>query len=333
VHIVQWETVEDEAQGLSDYVRFLVDARGYSDGQILVLTPRRVIGYGIRDRLRKAGVSVHSFYHEEALEEEEAQHSFALLSLLASPEDRVALRWWLGHDSSTFRCGPYRRLHEYCTRENRSPWGALSALDDGELQLEGMRNLVSSFHELRERLINLQAYTLEELTNELFPVNLEACSVLREAALLALPQVESVTDLLDSLKIIVTQPEMPEEGDFARVMSLYKSKGLTSNVVIVTDCIQGLIPFVDRDQPAAEQEAILREQRRLFYVALTRCTQILVLSSVVNMDRGFAWKIGASVRGGVGPVARTIASQFLDELGPTAPAAMTGRDWQAANYA
>jgi len=83
VHIVQWTSIDEEAQGLAGFVRTLVADRGYAPGEILILTPRRLLGYGIRDRLDDVDIPVHSFYHEEALEGEAAQRAFALLSLLA----------------------------------------------------------------------------------------------------------------------------------------------------------------------------------------------------------------------------------------------------------
>ena len=52
-----------------------------------------------------------------------------------------------------------------------------------------------------------------------------------------------------------------------------------------------------------------------------RCPRInIVVSSVTRMRRDFAWKIGARVAPGRGADAPTIASQFIDELGPSAPA-------------
>ena len=95
-------------------------------------------------------------------------------------------------------------------------------------------------------------------------------SSLRETALLALPKAETATDLFETLKTSVTQPEMPEEGDFVRIMSLHKSKGLTAKATIIAGCIQGSIPFQDFEQPASEQEAILREQRRFFLTRTRR---------------------------------------------------------------
>jgi superfamily I DNA/RNA helicase len=102
--------------------------------------------------------------------------------------------------------------------------------------------------------------------------------------------------------------------------------------VIVTGCSRGLVPFFNADETPEEQAATLCEQRRLFYVAITRCTESLVISSVSNMERKLAHKLGARLVFGQGATGRTVASQFLDELGPEAPAAVRGQDWAASGF-
>jgi DNA helicase II / ATP-dependent DNA helicase PcrA len=332
VHIVQWPSIDEEVAGLGDYVTWLIHQRNYAPGEILVLTPRRRIGYRIRDRIAAAGDPVHSFYHEEALQDDEAQCAFALLRLLTNNQDRVALRWWLGHGADTEKVGPYRRLREHCEATGQSPWQALTALAGGELQLPQTGTLVERFNELTEQLVELGNKEPNEIVDILLPDGSDATQILREAALLALPGCENTGELFRALRRTVTQPEMPEKGNFVRIMSLHKSKGLTSRAVIVAGCIRGLIPFEDRDETEQEQAAILLEQRRLFYVAITRCTEILILSSALRLQRNFAFAIGARVQGWWNP-AKTIASQFLAELGPAAPAARLGSEWREAEYA
>jgi DNA helicase-2/ATP-dependent DNA helicase PcrA len=107
-------------------------------------------------------------------------------------------------------------------------------------------------------------------------------------------------------------------------MSLHKSKGLTSRAVIVASCVEGLITFRKDSAAPAEQEAILREQRRLFYVAITRCTEILMISSFLGLPTKLAYKIGAATSGWGRQTRSTIASRFLSELGPAAPKAVKG---------
>ena len=275
---------------------------------------------------------MHSFYHEEALESDAAQRAFALLSLLVDREDRVALRWWLGEGSPSSRRNAYRRLREHCETVGSSPRAALEAMDDGSLVVPRVGELVNKYRELMTLLGGLDGRPLAQVLDALMPAGNADCSVLREAATLALPQLESVDDLFDRIKTHITQPEMPEEGEFVRVMSLHKSKGLTSKVVIVAGCTEGLIPFRDDDQSQAEQDAVLGEQRRLFYVAITRCTEILVLSSAARIERQLAWKIGARVQSGQSAMGNAIASQFLAELGPTMPVPRRGDEWAASGY-
>jgi superfamily I DNA/RNA helicase len=330
VHLIQWDDLEQEANGLAAYTQTLV-AQGVAPGEILVLTPRRQLGYAIRDQIRQREIPVHSFYHEEALEDERAQRAFALLSLLVNLDDRVALRWWLGHDSPSARKNAYSLLRAHCEENGISPREVLDQCIAGTLALNTA--LTESYRELQSILDGIRPLTLEQLIDKLFPAGDESFAVLREAALVDLLEFETANDLLECVRTNATQPAVPEEADYVRVMSLHKSKGLTSRVAIVSACIQGLIPFLDDTETLKQAAATLKEQRRLFYVAITRCTEKLVVSSAINMRRDLAWKIGAKVVSGRGQVAATIASQFLHELGPQALPAKRGVEWAQAGYA
>jgi superfamily I DNA/RNA helicase len=131
------------------------------------------------------------------------------------------------------------------------------------------------------------------------------------------------SNLREQLRISITQPELPTDVDYVRVMSLHKSKGLTADLVAVVGCIEGLIPTLSGGTPA-EQAASLEEQRRLFYVAITRTRRILILSSVTQLQKDLAYRMGAQVRGRSPVNAATIASRFLTELGPSRPATVLG---------
>jgi superfamily I DNA/RNA helicase len=330
---VQWNSVAEEAKGVADYVEYMVKQQGYKAGDIVILTPRRLLGYGIRDQVAAKAIMVHSFYHEEALEGDAAQKGFALLTLLADEEDRSALRWWLGHDSTSARREAYAKLRTYCMATGTAPRAALAGLADGSIVLPLTQPLVDSYKVLEAELVILRASSLLDIIDRLFPEGNDECDVLRDAALLALDHCETIDELADAVRTVATQPEMPEKGEFVRIMSLHKSKGLTSKVVIVTDCIQGLIPTENRKETPAEQAETLLEQRRLFYVALTRCTEHLVLSSVSQIDKKLAFKIGARVGGwGYSQTVPTISSQFFSELGPTAPSPIAGADWANHGY-
>ena len=64
VHVVQWHTSEDEATGLVQYIEFLLGQGIYGPSDVMVITPRRQLGYRMRDMIRGKGIPVHSFYHD-----------------------------------------------------------------------------------------------------------------------------------------------------------------------------------------------------------------------------------------------------------------------------
>jgi superfamily I DNA/RNA helicase len=329
VHIVQWSSLQEEADGLATYIQHLVINRHYSPADILVLSPRRLIGQGIRDALVSLNVPAHSFYHEEALLDDSAQVAFTLLTLLADKQDRVALRFWLGFGSPSWREGEYRVLRQYCEQSGSSPWDAMEAIDVGALQLNHTGQIRERFRLLKMKLGNLTGSVGPALVEQLFPDQQSWAKPLREAALLKINDTTDAGKLLDALRTSVTQPEMPEAGEFVRIMSLHKSKGLTSKITIAAGCMQGLIPGILRNVAIEEQRAHLQEQRRLFYVAITRAQEILVLSSAIRLELQVAHKIGARVQI---PTGRTFATGFIGELGPAAPGSQNGAIWRLGGF-
>ena len=331
IRIVQWNEPDDEAEGVAGFISHIINNRGYRSGEILVITPRRRLAYLIRDIIKEKGIPVYSFYQEEALEGESAQRAFALLTLVKNKEDRVALRWWLGHKSSSGLRSPYRKLRQHCEKSGDSPRSVLDTIDQGNLSLPGTSYLLKPFRELKEVIEELSKLSLPDLVDSLLPEDDNDCTALREIAVRSLEKSKDIDELFDHIRTHITQPEVPE-GDFIKIMSPQKAKGLTSKVVIVTSCIEGLLPFTDSELTLGEQEESIREQRRLFYVAITRCTEILVLSSFTQIARRLAMNIGTQIKRYGGGLGYTNTSQFIDELGPAAPRRLRGAEWRNSGY-
>ncbi len=325
VLVLQWRTTEAEAQGIAEIIQRKIHNGEVEPGKVLVLAPRRQLGYAVRDALNTLRVYAHSFFHEQALDKDDAQEAFTLLILLANREDRVALRCWCGFGSTTLRRGPWGRLRAHCEESGEIPRTALEHLASGDLSLPHTRPLVERFCELQGRLEELGPIRGQALVDAVFPEEKDWAGPVRSLASAIEGDDFDAQELREILRIRITQPELPTDVDYVRVMSLHKSKGLTADLVAVVGCIEGLIPTAVNGA-LDDQTASLEEQRRLFYVAVTRTRQVLILSSVTQLPRNLAYSMGAKIQGGNPAYTRTITSRFLSELGPARPAAIRGSD-------
>ncbi|MBG52191.1 MAG: hypothetical protein CML99_07205 [Rhodobiaceae bacterium] len=105
-------------------------------------------------------------------------------------------------------------------------------------------------------------------------------------------------------------------------MSLQASKGLSAKFVIVCSQVEELIPGNDFS------ESNIQEQRRLFYVAITRCKAAeefpgrFLISSFLELLVQAARRMGIPSKDGASR--RVSASRYLADLGQNAPAAVRG---------
>ena len=72
---------------------------------------------------------------------------------------------------------------------------------------------------------------------------------------------------------IYLQNTNEKKNETVSMMTIHQSKGLEFKVVIIVCCNQGILPYVKSIDPNNEEE------RRLFYVALTRARERLFLTS------------------------------------------------------
>ena len=331
VHIVKWQSISEEIDGITRYVNYLVTEQQKEPTDILIISPRRELGYAIRDKLAEHSIAVDSHFSEQPIYANDAQRALAIFTLLCDNQDRVALRYWLGRNSSNSLRASYAKLRSWCEANNSSPWDALDAVQRGTVSIAGIQPLMTPYQELLNEIEWSQGRELSKLVDRHIPADNDELSLLRDIALAALNECTDTAEFLDYLRAHIAYPEKNEEGG-VRIMSPQKAKGLTSKTVILTTCIDGILPYVDSAGTEAERHASLEEQRRLFYVAITRCTEALVISSIDAVDVGFAKQNRIDLPPGSGWVARVPASRFIGELGSNAPNTLRGRRWQQQGY-
>lgn len=337
IQIRQYETLVDEATGIARFIRDQIDNHGRRPQDILVLAQRRSIGNPIHDALVAREVPSKSYYQEGELDTLTAQERIALFKLFIDPEDRIALRWLLGFGSDDFRTGAYARVRAHCERTGITPWDAMCQLEAGVIPIGHNRHLVDRFRSIRSELANLRGPNgddgISNLVQRWLPDSIQGLDDFRSFVLDLTPAATTAGELLTALNDAIAIPEIPPDVTQVRIMSLHKSKGLSSPVVVIAGCIEGLLPAgPDRDKSPQEQQADLEEQRRLLYVGLTRVKSAPDTNQpgVLRLTYSRSMTLADAMQSGITPArvsygdAFVNASRFIRELGPSAPRPRAG---------
>jgi DNA helicase-2/ATP-dependent DNA helicase PcrA len=87
---------------------------------------------------------------------------------------------------------------------------------------------------------------------------------------------EGILRMLEDIALLSEQDNMRDDRPAVRLMTVHAAKGLEFDYVFVTGMEQGLFPHAGYDQKKGKEEQ--EEERRLFYVAVTRAREQLYLS-------------------------------------------------------
>lgn len=346
--IIQWKYYAEEVPGIVKLIQKEL-AKGLIDPKdILILSPRRLIGYQFRDHLLNAKIPVKSYFRESAIKKLQVQRAYSLLNLLACPDDAIALRFLLGAGSNDFRTSQYKKLLAEGVEKNVPIRKLLDLLLTGELKIKGLSTIVKEYRKILqeitdikqvlknspEDLFNIIFIKGEELEMEFYELNQIYQDLIAkegiEEAKIDETQLEWIKNIFEKMQAQVTNPEIPDEIDHVRIMSLHSSKGLSSKFVIICSMVDELMPFLPRNLSTEESESRLQEQRRLFYVATTRCKSTktypgkLIISSFINIPGIDALKLNIPAHSNMNR--KVTSTRFVQDLGQDAPSPILGQN-------
>ena len=285
VKALQWETLEDEIDGLASYVRLKPES------SFLILVPRRFIGYRLAEAI---GSDVRTAFAEQVLDHPIAQEAFATVSLLADPEDFVAARSYLGLHGTNREQATRRNSSAYSTIEvDLGGHDLVRRVASGDISVSGSgQSHISTRARLAVELID-RGLTPEQAIDEFFDTSLadgepeqerrrwlvQDLLELRTAAheLLALQDKPDLAKTVATMRyrIATRAPLRTSDTDDPRVkiMTLHSAKGLEADNVVVAGVADQFMPGED-----VNDSSVVAEQRRLLYVAVTRARDSLIIS-------------------------------------------------------
>ena len=287
---------KDEAQKIERRVRDLHLRDGMEYGDFAVLYRTNAQSRAIEEALRKENVPYRVIGGTSFYERKEIKDVLAYLKLLVNPNDTASLQRVINYPTRGIGDKTQARLQRYAQQQGLSLWQAVERVEEietlgtrAERAVGKFRRLIARYaskagtgsvpaDELARDLIQ-DAGLLSELRKEHTRENLQRWENVQELISALAEYVESTEDatistFLQEVALMTGQDEAEGGDDKVTLMTLHAAKGTEFPVVFVAGLEEGLFPL----EKATQEKAELEEERRLFYVGVTRAEERLYLS-------------------------------------------------------
>ncbi|NTV05031.1 MAG: UvrD-helicase domain-containing protein [Chlorobiaceae bacterium] len=282
----------NEAERVGEQIRNLRLRQGYEFRSFAVFYRTNAQSRVLEDVMRQHKISYKIFGSVSFYKRKEIKDAVAYLRFILNDRDSESLLRIINFPPRKIGDVSIARLREFAEEREISLYDAILQADEGGFQAR-LLNALSSFSAVIESLRKIAVEgTVYEVLTELFsltsiplllqaentPESLARHENLQELLSMARdfsdhnPDTGSLGDFLENISLASDYEETQESDNFVSLMTVHAAKGLEFPVVFITGLEERLFPL-----HCYEPEE-LEEERRLFYVAMTRAQEKIFLS-------------------------------------------------------
>lgn len=323
IKLVKCLTDDEEGRRVADLILEQKHRHHLPNAEIAVLYRTNAQSRKFEEHLRRLNLPYRVFGGLSFYQRKEVKDLVAYLRLAVNSSDEEALRRVINYPTRGISDATVDKLSQYAGAHNMTMWDAMLFVDVTDRvrkALASFRGMVENWQKraptdsayklaadiLRQSglLDALKSDTSPEGIGRLENVNavLDAISEFTDnqplAAVDDLANMDnSLAAYLQTITLLTDADEAAGERDYITLMSAHAAKGLEFKSVFVTGLEENLFPsFMALEDPNG-----LDEERRLFYVAITRAKEFLTISYAQNRYR-------------FGQIRISEPSRFLEEI-------------------
>ncbi len=318
-HITDYEEGRWVAQKIKEIHRSGVE---YSD--IAILYRMNSQSRIFEDFLRRENIPYRIYGGLSFYQRKEIKDVVAYLRLAVNPNDDEALRRVLNYPARGIGNTSQQAVFQYAAERQLPIWQVISAIETVPLKLTArsrtalvkFRDLINDFirKQLTMDLYDFAMYVakmsgiLDTLASDPSPEAQSRFENVKELLNAIKEYAETTTDeptldnFLQNIALLTDQDTEDDEGQpipKVNIMTIHSAKGLEFHTVFLVGLEQSIFP----GENARFDPNQMEEERRLFYVALTRAKKQVFLSYA---NRRLQW----------GQLRDQVPSQFIDEIDP-----------------
>ncbi len=278
VHYCWLNTYEDEAKYIAKVIRefYLKGAYNYRDFAIFYRV--NLQSRAIEDSLRDEGLPYRILGGISFYQRREIKDIIAYMRLSLNYGDNVSFRRIINSPSRGIGAATLSRIEHGAKKKSLALFDAMKAALRSDSFTPAVKDRLAEFARLIEGFSTVKYKSAGDMLKSIlersgYAENLEEERAKNIAELISSAEDKEIKDFIDRVSLFTNMDEI-REGDYISLMTLHSAKGLEFPVVFIAGLEEGVLPYCK----AMESECEIAEERRLFYVGMTRAKDILWLT-------------------------------------------------------
>ena len=271
-------TEEEEAKHIAKIIKELYLKGTYAYKDIGILYRVNLQSRAIEDALREAGLPYHvvggiSFYQRK-----EIKDLIAYVRLVLNHGDNVSLRRVINIPSRGIGAATLLKIENEAKKKSLCLFDAIKFCIKSNSIVASTKDKLSKFVHMLEKLSSVNYKSASDILKNVADKSGYMAMLNEErrqniAELISSSEGKNIQEFVDKASLL-THSDHISEGNDISLMTLHNAKGVEFPVVFVTGLEEGLLPYFKANGNDDE----ISEERRLFYVGITRAKDFLVLS-------------------------------------------------------
>jgi DNA helicase-2/ATP-dependent DNA helicase PcrA len=331
IRLIRASNESMEAAKVKDIILDFQSDPHFTLNNVAVLYRTNAQSRALEDQMRRAGIPYILVGGVRFYERKEIKDIIAYLRILVNPDDSNSMRRIINYPTRAIGNITLKHLSDFSRKNDLSLYETLATPDAITEINAGTKARLKSFHEsleqLREQVNSISAYKMAAQVIQTFGLR---DSYLHSESQEDKSRLENINELLNSISLFV-KDKTGENNNLQHylqevslltdidswdnisnaitLMTLHSAKGLEFPIVIITGLEDGLFPIFR----SMDNNDDLEEERRLFYVGMTRAKERLFLLWASQRHRFQNSEFGMSNRNIPSRFLKEIPSKYLEE--------------------
>jgi DNA helicase II / ATP-dependent DNA helicase PcrA len=305
IKIMKTQSDQEEAKRVADLIMEQKNRYHFLNSDFAILYRTNAQSRPFEESLRRINIPYRVFGGQSFYARKEVKDMIAYLRLVVNQNDDEALRRIINFPTRGIGDASLEKIATLARQNGETLWATLPKYFGTTRENNALQNFVAMFSMFIQRAQKANAY---EISNYIYKQSGLQDKLKQDTTLEGVGRIENVNALINAISEFVDNDEETDDiiqpdkslstylqnialvteadnsdpnADVVTLMSVHSAKGLEYKSVIVGGMESDLFPsFMSKDSPDG-----MDEERRLFYVAITRAEEFLTLAYATSRYR------------------------------------------------